>query len=78
MLDIVNPTEIISLAGTLSGGGHLHVGLSDALGKMSGGHLLELIIDTTAEVVIGDCSALAFSRNFDQSTGFNELSVSVR
>ncbi|XP_057315944.1 bifunctional protein GlmU-like [Hydractinia symbiolongicarpus] len=78
MLDIVHPTEIVSLEGTISGGGHLHVALSDATGKMSGGHLIELIVDTTAEVVIGDCSALSFSRNFDQTTGFNELNISMR
>lgn len=78
MLDIVNPTEIISLSGTLSGGGHLHIGLSDSAGKMMGGHLLESYIDTTAEVVIGDCSALSFSRDFDDNTGFHELRVTER
>ena len=52
--------------------------LSDATGKMCGGHLIELIIDTTAEVVIGDCSALSFSRTYDQNTGFNELNVQMR
>lgn len=78
MLDIVHPTEIVSVEGTLSGGGHLHVALSDSTGKIVGGHLLELTIDTTAEVVIGECSAISFSRVFDNSTGFHELNVSKR
>jgi len=78
MLDVINPMEIISLVGTLSGGGHLHVGLSDYAGKMVGGHLLELVVDTTVEVVIGDCSSLSFTRTYDDSTGFHELQVSDR
>ncbi|XP_066915459.1 bifunctional protein GlmU-like [Clytia hemisphaerica] len=78
MLDLINPMEIVSLDGTLSGGGHLHVGLADYSGKMMGGHLLELVVDTTAEVVIGDCSSLSFTRTYDQSTGFHELQVSDR
>lgn len=78
MLDIIHPTEIVSLEGTLSSGGHLHAALADSTGKIVGGHLLELRIDTTAEVVIGDCSALSFSRIFDNNTGFHELNISQR
>ena len=78
MLDLISPMEIVSLVGTLSGGGHLHVSLSDCSGKTVGGHLLELVVDTTVEVVIGDCSSLAFERTFDESTGFHELQISDR
>ena len=78
MLDLNTGQEIVSLQGTLSGGGHLHAALADVTGKVTGGHLLELIVDTTAEVVIGECAALTFSRHYDQNTGFTELSVDSR
>ena len=78
MLDLISPMEIVSLVGTLSGGGHLHVSLSDCSGKTVGGHLLELVVDTTAEIIIGDCSTLAFERTYDESTGFHELQISDR
>ena len=78
MLDVIHPTEIVSLVGTISGGGHLHVSLADSTGKLLGGHLLELTVDTTAEIVIGDCSSLSFDRVLDDTTGFHELTVSER
>jgi len=78
ILDIVHPTEIVSLEGTISDGGHMHAALSDSTGKMLGGHLIELIVDTTAEVVIGECNAFKFQRTFDERTGFKELSISQR
>ena len=78
MIDMTNLTEIVSLQGTLSNGGHLHAALADVTGKVTGGHLLELIVDTTVEVVIGECTALSFTRTFDQTTGFNELVVNSR
>jgi len=78
MLDFTQGTEIVSLGGTISNGGHLHASLADVTGKVIGGHLLELIVDTTAEVVIGECTNLMFTRVPDQSTGFNELVVNTR
>ena len=78
MFDMTNKTEIVSVSGTLSGGGHLHASLSDHVGKVVGGHLLELVVDTTAEVIVGDCSALQFRRGLDGSTGFKELQVDAK
>ncbi|MDP1814537.1 MAG: DNA-binding protein [Leadbetterella sp.] len=69
--------EIVSLAGTLSPDGcHLHISLSDKDGNVIGGHLNEgCIINTTAEIVIGEIENLSFSRVVDESTGFKELVV---
>ena len=78
MLDLTQGTEIVSLQGTISSGGHLHASLADVTGKVIGGHLLELIVDTTAEVVIGDCTHLSFTRVPDHNTGFKELVVNTR
>ncbi|XP_076443080.1 bifunctional protein GlmU-like [Babylonia areolata] len=71
------PFEIVSLVGTLSGGeGHLHISLSDSEGRVIGGHVVDdLIIHTTAEVVIGECEGNKFEREKDDSTGYNELVV---
>lgn len=67
----------MSLVGTLSGDeGHLHISLSDAQGHMIGGHVIGgLYIFTTAEIVIGECSDLEFTREYDDSTGFKELVI---
>ncbi|GAB1608192.1 uncharacterized protein LOC115232320 [Argonauta hians] len=68
--------EIVSLVGTLSGGGHLHISLSRDTGCVIGGHVFgELIVHTTAEVVIGECEGLEFGREFDEDTGYKELVV---
>ncbi|XP_036356232.1 bifunctional protein GlmU isoform X1 [Octopus sinensis] len=68
--------EIVSLVGTLSDDGHLHMSLSDTEGKVVGGHVFgDLIVYTTVEVVIGECQGLTFTREFDEETGFKELVV---
>ncbi|XP_059145980.1 bifunctional protein GlmU-like [Physella acuta] len=70
--------EIVSLVGTLSGGerGHLHISLSDEHGEVIGGHVIgDLIVYTTAEVMIGNTAGVAFSRPLDQETGFDELVI---
>ncbi|KAL8594391.1 hypothetical protein ACOMHN_032978 [Nucella lapillus] len=71
------PFEIVSLVGTLSGkAGHLHISLSDNKGLVIGGHVVgDLIIHTTAEVVIGECEGVKFEREKDRETGFHELAV---
>ena len=75
-LEINEKCEIVSLVGTLSAGGHLHASLSDRNGKVVGGHVLgNMIVFTTAEVVIGDCEAIYFTREMDPKTGFKELIV---
>lgn len=71
--------EVLSLEGTLSRDGlHLHASLGDEEGTVSGGHLVRAIIHTTAEIVVGEASALAFSRAMDPDTGFKELVVARR
>lgn len=69
--------EIVSLVGTLSSYGcHLHISLSDKDGNVVGGHLNEgCIINTTAEIVIGEIENLSFSRAVDENTGFKELMI---
>jgi len=70
--------EIVSLVGTLSAshGCHLHCSLADAEGHVWGGHCVgDMVVHTTAEVVLADCQGLAFERHFDGSTGFKELAV---
>ncbi|XP_068681581.1 bifunctional protein GlmU-like isoform X1 [Montipora capricornis] len=68
--------EIVSLVGTLAGAAHLHTSLSDQHGHVIGGHVMgNMIVFTTAEVVIGNCDTLSFTREMDYDTGFDELVV---
>ena len=72
--------EILSLVGTLGPDGpHLHIALADGRGQTIGGHLQEgSLIYTTAEIVIGELSDLAFSRPIDPETGYDELVIAPR
>eukprot|EP00092_Neocalanus_flemingeri_P092007 GFUD01116731.1.p1 GENE.GFUD01116731.1~~GFUD01116731.1.p1 ORF type:complete len:151 (+),score=51.62 GFUD01116731.1:137-589(+) len=72
--------EICSLVGTLSGGGgHLHIVLGREDGSTVSGHVVgDLVVFTTAEVVIGECRDAVFTRPFDEKTGFDELKVEKR
>jgi predicted DNA-binding protein with PD1-like motif len=69
--------EILSLSGTLSlHGSHLHIALSNGQGQCIGGHLMDgCLINTTAELVIGEIPTLVFKRTADASTGYAELQV---
>jgi predicted DNA-binding protein with PD1-like motif len=70
--------EIVSLVGTLSatGGSHLHLSVSDSTGRTIGGHLLDgCRVYTTAEIVLGELPALAFTRETDPTFGYKELAV---
>ncbi|HMJ48498.1 MAG TPA: PPC domain-containing DNA-binding protein [Ferruginibacter sp.] len=69
--------EIISLSGTVSiNGCHLHISISDPMGKTIGGHLMgENIIFTTAEIIIGESCELLFTRENDGTTQWKELQV---
>ncbi len=77
VLSLEGPMEIVSLAGTLSPEGlHLHIALAGRDGQCVGGHLLDgCIVHTTAELVIGKLTDLAFARTVDPETGYRELSV---
>lgn len=69
----------MSLVGTLSGGGHIHASLSDRHGNVVGGHVIgNLKVFTTAEIVIGECTAMTFQRPICSESGFDELSVQKR
>jgi predicted DNA-binding protein with PD1-like motif len=69
--------EIINLSGTLStNGSHLHISVSDGMGRMLGGHLLdECIVYTTAEIIIQSASNLRFTRENDGTTEWKELQI---
>lgn len=70
--------EVLSLVGTLSPQGlHLHASLGDEEGAVCGGHLVRATVHTTAEIVLGEAPAFAFSRAMDPATGFKELVVEV-
>ncbi len=69
--------EILSLGGTLTalGGVHLHVSVSNGEGQCMGGHLLDgSIVRTTAEIVLGEAEELRFTRAHDPATGYKEMS----
>ena len=77
---VVDPMEIVSLTGTLCADGlHVHISLSRRDGACIGGHLLQgCIVNTTAELVIGEIPEVEFHRPPDSTTGYNELSVRPR
>merc|ERR1711874_639342 len=72
--------EICSLVGTLVlSGAHLHIALGREDGSTVSGHVVgDLTVFTTAEVVIGECVDVVFSRKYDDRTGFNELNIAPR
>mmetsp|Transcript_43035 Transcript_43035/g.124465 ORF Transcript_43035/g.124465 Transcript_43035/m.124465 type:complete len:157 (-) Transcript_43035:2742-3212(-) len=69
--------EILSIVGTFSadGGKHLHMAVSDKNGNVFGGHVIDGKIFTTLELVIGTIDTVAFTREIDEKTGFDELVV---
>ena len=70
--------EIVSLVGTLGAdsGAHLHISISDGMGKTIGGHLMNgNLIYTTAEIIIGEVLDVNFSRRLDYLTTYNELFI---
>lgn len=72
--------EILSLNGTLSGGGlHLHMTVADSQGHVLGGHLVDgNLIYTTCELVVGEMADVSFTREVDSRTGFQELVISKK
>ncbi|KWF37694.1 PPC domain-containing DNA-binding protein [Burkholderia pseudomultivorans] len=69
--------EILTLAGSVSpDGAHLHMSVSDAQGRVSGGHVARgCEVRTTAEILLALLPAHRFSREFDAGTGFGELVI---
>lgn len=69
--------EILTLAGSVSpDGAHLHMSISDAAGRVTGGHVASgCVVRTTAEILLVLLPAHRFSREADAGTGFNELVI---
>jgi predicted DNA-binding protein with PD1-like motif len=78
--DYNQPLEVVSLIGNVGQERmHLHLALSDANGKVVGGHMKDgCIVDTTLELVIAVDDSLEFSEEPDPRTGFGELKISRR
>ena len=72
--------EIVSLTGTLAADGmHVHASFADSTGATFGGHLMDgSIVYTTAEIVIGEITGVAFAREPDATYGWKELAVHRR
>jgi hypothetical protein len=73
--------EILSLVGTLGADSscHLHMSLGDSRGQVVGGHLMgDAVVFTTAEILLIEVPSLEWTREFDQTTGFDELRVCDR
>ena len=68
--------EIVSLVGTFSADGfHLHMSVADNDGIVFGGHLIAGTIFTTLELVLGTINNVTFTREQDDTTGFDELVI---
>lgn len=67
--------EILTLAGSLSpDGSHLHVSVSDAEGRVFGGHAAPgCTVRTTAEILVAWLPQWHFARTHDPATGYAEL-----
>jgi predicted DNA-binding protein with PD1-like motif len=69
--------ELLTLAGTLAvNGSHLHASVSDAAGRVLGGHVARgCIVRTTVEVLLVVLPEWSLAREHDAATGFPELVV---
>ncbi|MBQ1827505.1 MAG: DUF296 domain-containing protein [Erysipelotrichaceae bacterium] len=68
--------EIVSLQGSVCDDGvHLHVSVGDSRGNVYGGHLVEGIIHTTAEILLIESSDYILTRQPDETTGYKELVI---
>ncbi len=71
------PFEIISINGSITpGGAHLHMAVSDAQGRVYGGHVCHgNIVRTTVEAVLILLPSWSLTRVHDPATGYDELLV---
>jgi predicted DNA-binding protein with PD1-like motif len=69
--------EILTLQGSLSAdGAHLHIAVSDAQGRVTGGHVRPgCRIATTAEILVALLPGFRFAREDDAATGYPELVI---
>ncbi|KAJ1519310.1 hypothetical protein ONE63_004609 [Megalurothrips usitatus] len=77
VLDITENMEICALSGTVSQEGfHLHGTFGNAVGGTISGHIVgNMVVQTTAEIVLGNAGGWKFKREYDPKTGFRELKV---
>jgi predicted DNA-binding protein with PD1-like motif len=70
--------EILTLAGSIAAdGAHLHMSVSDAQGRIFGGHVVAgCIVRTTAELLLALLPGQRFTREHDARTGYLELKIS--
>jgi len=73
--DLRGDLEILTLAGSISpDGAHLHMSVSDAEGRVFGGHVgAGCIVRTTAELLLALLPDNHFARRLDPRTGYLEL-----
>lgn len=69
--------EILTLAGSVApDGAHLHMSVSDAQGRVYGGHVSPgCIVRTTAELLLALLPGQRFTRELDPRTGYPELKI---
>lgn len=69
--------EIVSLMGTVSeNGSHLHASFARRDLSVFGGHLRSgCLVNTTAEIVLGEPEGVTFTREIDEQTGYDELVI---
>ena len=69
--------ELLTLSGTIAASGsHLHASVSDAGGRIVGGHVAYgCTVRTTAEVLLGLLPGWRFTREVDARTGWAELVI---
>jgi predicted DNA-binding protein with PD1-like motif len=74
---VPGPLEIVGLSGTLDPDGrHLHAIVSDAEGRVIGGHLMPgCPVRTTAEIVLLSLDDLTFGRAPCPLSGYTELTI---
>ena len=74
---IEGPLEILTLSGSLTpDGAHLHASLSDATGRVLGGHVCAgCEVRTTAELLVAPLPTGSLTREFDAVTGYQELVI---
>lgn len=69
--------EIVSITGTVSyARTHLHIAFAGEDMQVLGGHLCEgTIVNTTGEITLLELPGIAFMKEFDPQTGYNELKI---
>jgi predicted DNA-binding protein with PD1-like motif len=73
--------EILTLSGSVAGegGSHLHLSVSDASGRVLGGHAgLGCTVRTTVELLLAPLPDWRFTRELDAATGYAELKAQIK